>query len=207
AHQLRTPVAALRAQAELAQDEPDPQRHREILARIHTRSVGLSRLTDQLLNRAMIIHRADSVPNELLDLRSAAIRALDEFDPDGQQNIDLILPEDPVWVYGDAMTLSEACKNLLNNAVRYGTPPVSLHVSGIDGVARLQIRDAGSGLPESYREKIGRRFSRSGLAREDSAGIGLAIVDAVATAHGGKLEFGPLVGGFGIALALPEVSA
>ena len=63
-HQLRTPVAAMRAQAELAADEPDPARQRGIVARIHDRAVGLSRLTDQLLNHALIIHRADAAPHD-----------------------------------------------------------------------------------------------------------------------------------------------
>ena len=69
-HQLRTPIAALRAQAELAFDEPDPDRLRRIVGRIHARSLTLSRLTDQLLNHALIIHRADSEPLQPVDLRT-----------------------------------------------------------------------------------------------------------------------------------------
>ncbi|HEU0221749.1 MAG TPA: sensor histidine kinase N-terminal domain-containing protein, partial [Paracoccaceae bacterium] len=77
-HQLRTPVAALRVQAELAAEEADPARQRAIVARIHERSVGLSRLTDQMLNHALIIHRADAAPRDRLDLRIVAIRTVEE---------------------------------------------------------------------------------------------------------------------------------
>ena len=64
-HQLRTPIAALRAQADLAAEEPDRERQLAMVARIHDRSVSLSRLTDQLLSHAMIIHRADAAPREV----------------------------------------------------------------------------------------------------------------------------------------------
>ena len=79
-HQLRTPVAAMRAQAELAADEPEPARQRAIVARIHARAVGLSRLTDQLLNHALVIHRADAAPHDPVDLRTIAIRIVEETD-------------------------------------------------------------------------------------------------------------------------------
>ena len=79
-HQLRTPIAAIRAQSELAAGETDPARQTAIVGRIHRRAVSLSRLTDQLLNHALIIHRADAVPLNVLDLRRVAIAALEEID-------------------------------------------------------------------------------------------------------------------------------
>ena len=147
-HQLRTPVAGMRAQAELAADETDPETQRAIVARIHDRAVGLSRLTDQLLNHALIIHRADAAPHETLDLRTIAIRTVEECDRDaGGTPDDLVLelPEDEVPCRADALSLVEACKNLVNNAFRHGAPPVTLEVR----------REAGQGGDRGPRPRAG----------------------------------------------------
>ena len=206
-HQLRTPVAALRAQAELAADEPDPERRRAMVARIHERSIDLSRLTDQLLNHAMIIHRADAAPHEVLDLRTVAIRIVEESEqgPDGPRHflLRLDLPEDPVLCRADALSLVEAGKNLVNNAFAHGVPPVTVEARAEGGAALLAVRDRGPGMPEAVRETIGARYERTNGVTARSAGIGLAIVAAVADAHQGALRIGRHPSGeFEIALAL-----
>jgi len=212
-HQLRTPVSALRAQAELAQDETDPDRLRAIIERVHDRAVGLSRLTDQLLNQALVIHRSDAADQSLIDLRTVAMRVSEETDHDlasTEADLRLDLPEDPVLVQADALSLTEATKNLVNNALRYGTPPVSLSVRQIGkacGTADIAVADHGPGIPEAEWPDSGRRFARSAGADKVSAGLGLAIVNAVAEAHGGRLEFARLDNGaFSAALRLPFVS-
>ncbi len=200
-HQLRTPVAALRAQAEVAADEPDPGRQRAIVGRIHTRAIGLSRLTDQLLNHALVIHRADAAPHERVDLRDIAIRIAKEVDTD--RDLRLELPEDPLPCYGDALSLVEAGKNLLLNALRHGAEPVALGVRREGVVAALFVEDRGPGMPEALWGSVGARFDRTGSVTGQSAGIGLAIVSAVAAAHRGSLRFGRTPGGFEAALVLP----
>ncbi|KAG1647629.1 Maleylacetate reductase 1 [Nymphon striatum] len=123
-HQLRTPIAALRAQAELADEETDPEKQLRIVGKIHERSKNLSRLTDQLLNHAMIIHRADSVDLTPVDLRIVASEAVGQFDQstfDAEHLVRMDLPEAPAMSDGDALSLVEACKNLINNAVTYET--------------------------------------------------------------------------------------
>lgn len=191
-HQLRTPVAAIRAQAELAEGETDPIRQRLIVGRIHQRSINLSRLTDQLLSHAMIIHRAEATAPEELDLRRVAMRAIDDMDHDPTLvpgHIQLDLPEDAVLVLGDELSLVEACKNLVGNALRHGAPPVSVRIVAVPGGAEIVVRDEGSGPPEPEWDDAGRRFaSHSGVSAK-SAGLGLAIVHAVARAHGGALSF------------------
>lgn len=207
-HQLRTPVAGLRAQAELAQEETDPERLRAILARIHRRSRGLGHLTDQLLSHALIIHRGEAEPLEPLDLRTVAIRAMDEIDIallERPHLPELDLPEDPVWCRGDALSLAEATKNLLWNALRHGAEPVTLSVRADVMDVRLAVRDAGPGLPEAHWGDAGRRYARDSGVSPESAGLGLAIVQAVATAHGGRLVFAHAAGGFEAALALPRI--
>lgn len=214
-HQLRTPIAALRSQAELAVDEPDPQRLRALAAGIHTRAVGLSRLADQLLNQALVIHRADAAPLTELDLRAVAARAAEECDRDLPAlgaALRLDLPEEPAMARGDMLSLVEAVKNLLNNAHRHGAPPVTLSVeataSGPDRAAwALTITDRGEGGPALLEADSGpERFTarEDGKPSYESAGLGLSIVRAVAEFHGGALRFErPPTGGFRALLALP----
>lgn len=202
-HQLRTPVAALRAQAELAADDPDPASQRRIIGRIHERAKGLSRLTDQLLNHALIIHRADAAPHATVDLRVVAIRIVEESEPGGAE-LELDLPEEPVPCRGDALSLVEAGKNLVTNALRHGVPPVTIAVRREGALGVLAVRDCGPGMPEALRESAGARFGRTGGVTSESAGIGLAIVAAVAAAHHGSLRFGSAPGGFEAALLLPR---
>jgi len=210
AHQLRTPIAALRAQAELAAEETDPARQRAIVARIHKRSLGLSRLTDQLLNRALIIHRTDAAPRERVDLRTVAIRTVEESDHElfgSRADLRLDLPEAAVWVRGDALSLVEACKNLVNNAFRYGAAPVTLSVTETGPSARIAVRDHGPGLPEDHWPDAGTRRSRIAPGAADSAGLGLAIVRAVTRVHAGELRFARSApDAFEAALVLPRIA-
>ncbi len=201
-HQLRTPVAALRAQAELAADEPDPEHQRGIVARIHLRAVGLSRLTDQLLNHALIIHRADAVAHKIVDLRKIAIQIAEEGNPEHDPRLDL--PENPTLCRADPLSLVEAGKNLVNNAFHHGIPPVTLAVRREGRSVILAVGDRGPGIPEPLWSEASARFERTTGVSSDSAGIGLAIVSAVALAHGGRLRLGRGPSGdFEIALVLP----
>lgn len=207
AHQMRTPITALRAQAQLALGETDEKRLAQLHRRIHQRSVGLGRLADQLLSRALISHRADAAPHSQLDLRRVALDAERETrisGEDGRDPVTLELPDDPVLVTGDFFSLKEAAKNLLNNAFLHGRPPVILFVEARpDGACVLGVQDHGPGLPHGVREKLGTRFSKSEITPQ-SAGLGLAIVVAVATTHGGRVIFDGRPGqGTGICLSLP----
>ena len=208
-HQLRTPISALRAQAELATAEDDPDRLRGIARRIHQRAVGLGRLADQLLNQALIIHRADIAERERLDLRTVAVRVTEETDhylPDMGRELGLKLPDDPVMTRGDSLSLVEAAKNLVNNAFRHGAAPVSLAVAILpDGATvELSVTDHGPGIPQDDWPDSGRRFARAAGSSTQGAGLGLAIVNAVAEAHDGSLVFSRTPDGrFKAALHLP----
>ncbi len=208
AHQLRTPIAALRAQTELATEESDPAALSVSLDRIHARSRSLSRLTDQLLSRALIIHRNDSVVRTRVDLRTVAMETADEFDIDSQgraRELRLQLPEFAVWVRGDVLSLREACKNLVNNAFVHGQPPVALIVETVGDKVVLAIQDQGPGLPDQPELRAGERFVQAeDTANRLGTGIGLAIVQEVLKAHGGKLLFSPADRqGFKVSMVFP----
>lgn len=207
AHQLRTPIAALRAQAELAADEPDPDRRERIVARIHNRSVELTRLTDQILNRALIIHRADSEPHEWVDLRKVAMRAAESFDDgtlfeEGRLRLDLAPAS--AGVIGDRLSLEEAAKNFISNALTHGEGTVTVSAARHGDYARLAVSDEGKGPPSELLGELGTRFTRG---KSGGSGLGLAIARAVATAHRGRLDLGRTEEGqFEIALILPLVA-
>ncbi|MCP1199116.1 sensor histidine kinase [Notoacmeibacter sp. MSK16QG-6] len=204
AHQLRTPVAAIRAHAQLALEEPDTERRSRMVKRIHDRAVGLSHLLDQMLNHAMIIHRADTAPRDLVDLRNVAVEAFEANEPAilaPSNVVALDLPDDPVTVRGDSLSLAEAAKNLLGNALSHGQPPVRIGVR--DGVqAELWVRDAGEGPPETIRTDPATRFA--GDRTNGGSGLGLAIAQAVATVHDGSIRMSADDDGFEAAMVLPK---
>ncbi|WDR06949.1 sensor histidine kinase [Devosia rhodophyticola] len=207
AHQLRTPIAALRAQAQLASEEQDPARQSEIVGRILARAVGLSRLTDQMLNRALVIHRGDSAVHTRIDLRRTAMAAAEVFD-DGAifevGRLRLDLSETPVWIAGDALSLEEAVKNLISNALQHGDGVVTVSVIRQPDEALLHVHDEGKGMTAKEARQLGQRFLSSDQHRTNGTGIGLSIAHAVANAHGATIEVDIASNsGFTISLVIP----
>lgn len=202
-HQIRTPITALRAQAQLALEEKDPARLDRLHRRLYVRSVGLGRLADQLLSHALVAHRADTAATELIDLRRVALEAEREMRAVSDEAIGVDLPDEKVCVEGDAVSLREAVKNLLNNAVKHGASPVTVRVEKRSGHAAITVHDGGSGMSEDMVARIGERFTSDGI-NPDSAGLGLSIVSSVAAMHGAKLVHRRCDGGFAIDLQFPE---
>lgn len=190
AHQLRTPVAALRAQADLFSDEMDISRKEKIVERIQTRSASLGRLLDQMLSQALVIHRGDSVRRERVDLRDIVLDVFEEGDhavlnPDMDVRIDI--GEKPVEVMADVPSLTEALKNLLSNALKYGKSPVQIGASHGGGNVEIWVEDSGPGPEDDVLAELGARFNKAKLSRKSSAGLGLAIAHSVAVSFGGQL--------------------
>ncbi|WP_240534972.1 sensor histidine kinase [Notoacmeibacter marinus] len=204
AHQLRTPVAAIRAHAQLAAEEPDFERRAKMVQRIHERAVDLSHLLDQMLNHAMIIHRADTAPRDPVDLRDVAVEAFEANEPNvlaSPNAVSLVLPDEPVAIRGDMLSLAEAAKNLLANALSHGRPPVRIGIRN-SGQAELWVRDCGEGPPASIRIDPAVRFA--GDRAGGGSGLGLAIAHAVADSHGGAIRMTTDDEGFEIAMTLPK---
>ncbi|MBE3640400.1 sensor histidine kinase [Mangrovicoccus algicola] len=206
AHQLRTPVAAIRVQAEMALEEPDPARARAAAERLLVRTRSLGGLLDQMLSRALVIHRGEAVTRERVDLRDVALDVIDARDHEllaPGAEVGLVIGDSPVWVMADAFSLQEAAKNLLANALRHGRAPVRIGADLAAGEARLWVEDAGGGPPEGLMERLGERFERAAASGGQSSGLGLSIVRAVAAAFGGRIATQTGGAGFRIALVLP----
>ncbi|WP_049623769.1 sensor histidine kinase [Frateuria defendens] len=209
AHQLRTPLAALRAQAQLAVDEDDPtEQHRSLLA-IERNADALGRLTNQLLSDASVSHRGHLQRFGPLDLAEIVREALHATVPlrEPRPRLELAGLDGPAPMVGDALMLREAIKNLIDNALKYGAPERGpLHVAlapHADGW-RLSVRDHGPGIAAEEAELVFERFRRGSAADGGGAGLGLAIVRRVAHSHGGRVALSNLPdGGLRVDLELP----
>ena len=206
AHQLRTPVAAIRAQAELALEDDAP-RQPQRLERLVWRTRSLGTLLDQMLSRALVIHRMDNAAPTDIDLRDIALTVLDSRDHEllaPGKDVQLRIGEDAVMVLADEISLTEAVRNMLGNALRHGAAPVVIGVSVTAAEAAIWVQDSGDGPPEAVRATLGQRFERAAASKGNSAGLGLSIVRAVAQAFGGEMTMANVDGGFRVSLTLPR---
>jgi two-component system sensor histidine kinase TctE len=192
AHQIRTPLATLRAQADLAVEEDDVATLRSYVHKIHRNAALASQVTNQLLSHAMVVHRGQLAARDAVDpvalLRQVAQRA--EAGGNGPPiELDLRELEGAAVIVGDPVALTEAFANLIDNARKYAgdQSPVRIGVAAAANTCtlRIDVADRGPGIPDSEKGRVVERFSRGrnghGVA---GSGLGLAIVKAVADAHG-----------------------
>ncbi|WP_222869196.1 sensor histidine kinase [Actinomadura chibensis] len=194
-HELRTPVAAIRGHAELAlrTAEPVPAEVTRALGRIEAESVRMADLVDDLL----LLARLDAgrpLEARPVDLTRIVLDATADARAAGPgHRWELVLPEQPVIVTGDARSLHQVVANLLANA-RAHTPPgthVTVTLTTTTDTVVLDVEDNGPGVPHELREDLFHRFVRADQGRSRASGgtgLGLAIVQAVATAHHGHAE-------------------
>ena len=217
-HQIRTSLSALRGQLELASETADPATQRARVAKAADQASRTIRLTNQLLAHAMVIHRADTAPREVVDMvdiargliEEAGRRTQDAGEPEFEVQV---TPEsEALVVRGDPVTLREAMRNLVDNALRHaGAAPlvrIALSRGALDGQSALDLRveDNGPGIPAADRTRARQRFIS--LGARGGSGLGLAIVEAAVSAHGGRLELDTSPeGGLSARLLLPAAPA
>jgi two-component system OmpR family sensor kinase len=186
-HQLRTPLAIIKAEVELAQaDGNEPASLRAALDSTGEEAERLRQLTDQLLvlaaaDEQRLRVRTEQVPlNELLN--QAAERARPRAVREGRT---ITVRADDAVVVADPQRLEHALGNLVDNALLHGDGEVELLGQQVGGVVRLQVRDHGNGFAADYLAHPFERFSSPATLGRGS-GLGLAIVQAIAEAHGGR---------------------
>ncbi|KMO31410.1 histidine kinase [Methylobacterium variabile] len=211
AHQIRTPLTALAAQLDLLSSETDEGRRREQLARVRERTAELGRLTNQLLNHAMVIHRARSVALSPVDVAGLARRTLiDAVQQAGDRVIDVGYEgaDDPVTIPGDGIALREALANLIHNAFKHGAASrLTVRVGRERGRVLLAVEDDGPGIPASEWARVREPF-QAATGGGTGSGLGLTIAAEVAAAHGGGLRFeAHAERGFCVILSLPDGEA
>ncbi|HEY1325871.1 MAG TPA: sensor histidine kinase N-terminal domain-containing protein [Casimicrobiaceae bacterium] len=188
AHQLRTPVAGLKAHIELALREDDPARSRQSLAHLYTAVERISRLVSQLLslarNEPNTVKRLELVP---VDLGKLAFDTTMEWVPEAyRKEIDLGFDgaSENVMIHGDVTRLTELINNLLDNAIRYSRHGGHVTVRVNDRPApRVSVSDDGPTIPVAERERVFERFHRLLGSHTGGSGLGLAIVREIAALH------------------------
>jgi two-component system sensor histidine kinase QseC len=201
AHELRTPVAAMRAQTEVALGTDDASVRDAALRQSVQACDRMSRLVTQLLVLAraddatalpvMSLCRLDLIAEQVL-----ADVASDELS-DGV-NLSLDAPA-AVSVEGDSALLDALIRNLAENAIRHAGPGANVRVAvtARDGHALLTVEDDGPGVPREVLEQLGRRFFRGPETRASGSGLGLSIVLRIAELHRGNVRFSSGDGGRG----------
>jgi two-component system, OmpR family, sensor histidine kinase TctE len=188
-HQMRTPLAALLAQAQSAHDDK-PRELRRSLDAIERNGAKLAHLLNQLLSDATVAHRADVQRFEDIDLLEILQEAIRETAGISEgSDVRLRTRLDAAPLSGDRLVLIEAFKNVIHNAMRHGGAGecVEIELNRDDADYEVHVSDRGPGIPEDQRDRVFERFARVN-ADSPGAGIGLAIVRRAVESHHGTVS-------------------
>jgi signal transduction histidine kinase len=211
AHELRTPLAAVRVQAQVAERARSPDERRRALADLGVCVDRAARLIDQLLTLARIESPAASVARRRLRVDEVAAHVVEDLAPLLQAralNVELDLQpcEATCFEFG----LASMLRNLVDNAARYTPPGGRLRVACGRGAEStfLTVEDSGPGIPVTERDRVFERFYRSPDTTVDGCGIGLSIVRGVVQAHAARIELSESgLGGLRACVHFPDTRA
>ena len=191
-HELRTPLAILRGELELALAEGrSPQELRDAIASAAEETDRLTQLSEDLLTIAQT-DRGELPLNlsevELMEVAEGVCRRFGKRAELAARRI--VVAGERTAIRGDRLRLEQAIGSLVDNALRYGSGTVTLSTAaGAGGAAEIHVTDEGAGFPEEFLPRAFERFSRaSSSGRDGGSGLGLAIVRTVARAHGGDAD-------------------
>ncbi|OUM02820.1 ATP-binding protein [Variovorax sp. JS1663] len=213
AHELRSPLAALKLQVQGLQRAHDDAARELAVGRLAAGIDRATRLVEQMLALArQEASAAAGAPPETVDLREVARLALSDAIAAAQaRGIDIGIADadaDAARVLGRPEPLRTLLRNLLDNAVKY-TPEggrVDIRIARRNGATELAVEDSGPGLPAGERERVLDRFYRAGEPQAPGSGLGLAIVKSIADQHGAQLDIGrsEALGGLRVAVRFPS---
>jgi signal transduction histidine kinase len=189
AHELRTPLAILRARIDTLENKAVGEALRNDIA-------GMSRIVSQLLDIAELESFVVD-PDEKADLQAVAAEVAAFIAPLAVaqgKSIALGGAKDPVWIKGNPEALFQAIRNLAENAISHTPAGTTVEIEVAESGV-LRVLDGGPGVPESERELIFRRFWRRDRRRTGNAGLGLSIVSRIVEAHAGSIAVENRAGG------------
>ena len=198
AHQLKTPLAGLRMQADLAQRETDADELKKSLKHIGQASIRATHTVNQLLALARAETTGRSLAKQRLDMVSIVSEVMADSVPRAlEKKIDLgydgpAAGEQTTRLEGNPTLLKELVRNLLDNAINYtpekGQVTLRLLTDRFSGVLVLLVEDSGPGIPQAERELVFQPFYRALGTNVDGSGLGLAIVLEIAGQHGATIS-------------------
>jgi two-component system OmpR family sensor kinase len=212
-HELRTPLSSIRGYAEIFRTGAarEPRELAQAMQRIEDEAERMGGLVNDLLALARLDEVGEPV-REPVDLRAVASEACDDVRAVAPDRAIALQADLPIEVLGDRNQLRQVLTNLLRNAIVH-TPagtPIEVSMSTRDDLATLAVRDHGGGLEPGAETRVFERFWRRGDSRHrdgPGAGLGLAIVAAIAKAHGGTVKAANAPGGGAeFTLTLPVAS-
>ncbi len=215
-HQIRTAQATTKAQLEIALSSQSEKIDRSVVEAIYQDHTKLTRLTNQLLVHATIVHRGDrqefiplDIPVILQEVITHAVRDYAHTDIE----FEYVAAHEKVAILGDEIVLKEALRNVIDNAVAHGSTGnaathglirISLKASGPN--CQLWVEDNGPGIPEEQRQRALERFVKVGSNTQGS-GLGLAIAQTAAISHHGQLMLSQSeLGGLAVCFLLPRLT-
>ena len=208
AHELRSPLTALKLQLDVLRGARTAEEREEAQAALAAGVQRAHRLVEQLLALARAEPGGAETAFERVDLAEVARQAIaDALAPASVAGAELsLLAPQPVPAQADAAALRMLLRNLIDNAIRYAGPRAQVQI-GVDsaaGAARITVDDRGPGIPPAERDRVFARFYRRDGQSQTGSGLGLAIVRAIADRHGAALALGEAPGGgLRVQLTLP----
>ncbi|MFK5977292.1 MAG: HAMP domain-containing sensor histidine kinase [Rhizobiaceae bacterium] len=180
-HELRTPLSRIRLGCEMLKAGPNPARSEAIEQDIEE--------LDTLIDEILLMSRLDSGNHadmsENVDLIALIAEECARYD-------DCSFSGNGPEIRGDARLLQRLIRNMLDNAYKHGTPPVSITLSALEGVLKLTVSDEGNGIAEEARDRVFQPFYRaSDKQNVKGFGLGLPLIRQIAEAHGGTAELLP----------------
>jgi len=213
AHDLRSPVSRLRSAAHAAAEASDPAEQEELLGSVIRQADSLMRILTAVLE----ISRSESFTGRKqfnwFDVGELAAELAEMYDPVADErgaSLEYDRPSRPVPLFGHRQLLAQAVSNLVENAIRYGSTggEIRVHVEPGERQIRVEVGDRGPGIPADRRDEARRRFGRLDSSRSDEgAGLGLALAEAIAHLHEGKLKLADNGPGLLTILELPVHAA
>ncbi len=212
AHELRTPIAAVKAQAQVAMAERNDERRQHALRGVLEGCDRAARLVDQLL----LLSRLDAgalAEHASVDVSAVARQVVAEAAPlsiGKRQKLELDAPL-PCIVGGNEALLASMVRNLVDNAIRYSPPQahISVSVRRQDRCTTLRVEDSGAGIGDADLRRLGERFFRPTGTRPSGSGLGWSIVRRIASAHDADIQVdrSPLLGGLRVSVSWPDADA
>lgn len=209
AHDLRSPVSRLRAAAHAVAETSDAAEQEELLGSVIRQADALMRILSAVLE----ISRSEALTGRKqfnwFDLGDLGAELAEMYEPLAEEaGAELVYerPARPMPLFGHRQLLAQAVSNLIENAVRYGSTGGEIRIAvDSDGrMSRFEVADRGPGIPSELRDQARRRFGRLDSSRSaEGAGLGLALAEAIAHLHDGKLLLEDNAPGLRTVLELP----